>query len=134
MEPFLHAGDKARIVVTDEYVLGDICMIQRDDGEFVLHRIVELQENIIVSKGDFTRKVESVPHKNIVGKSEAFWFQECKKWFVWQPNKNDLEKLTKYSLMISPKYNPSRKSRALFRKMIWNLNLQMKDNLIKERY
>ena len=53
MFPLLKAGrDTVIIKMADEYSVGDIIFYRRDDGHFVLHRIVGIDENGFILCGD----------------------------------------------------------------------------------
>lgn len=65
MFPLLKAGRDTVIIKSDSsFQVGDIIFYRRDDGHFVLHRIVGVDENGYVLCGDN----QTMPEKNITEK------------------------------------------------------------------
>ena len=86
MEHELVAGDYIIVEKTDDYKVGDI-ITYREDGYYITHRINQMDENKIVTKGDANNSPDSPISKDkIVGK---FLFKE-----------NILTFLTKYKVMV----------------------------------
>jgi len=86
MEHELVAGDYIIVEKTDDYKVGDI-ITYREDGYYITHRINQMDENKVVTKGDANNSSDSPISKDkIVGK---FLFKE-----------NILTFLTKYKVMV----------------------------------
>ena len=70
MFPLLKAGrDTVIIKMADEYSVGDIIFYRRDDGHFVLHRIVGIDENGFILCGDNQTDLEKrITDKNVIAK------------------------------------------------------------------
>lgn len=71
MFPLLKAGrDTVIIKKADEYSVGDIIFYRRDDGHFVLHRIVGTDENGFVLCGDNQTILEKgITENHIIAKA-----------------------------------------------------------------
>lgn len=68
MEPELEINDYILVKKEDKYELNDIVTYQIND-EYVTHRIVEINEDTIVTKGDANNTVdEAIKKDNIIGK------------------------------------------------------------------
>lgn len=70
MEPTIHVGD---LIIIDtkasDYKSGDIVTFVDVDGSFVTHRLVEIENNYIVTKGDANESLdEAMPKNSLVGK------------------------------------------------------------------
>lgn len=52
MEPEINAGELVIISEIDNYKKGDIVTYQDDEGFLVTHRIVQINENTFIAKGD----------------------------------------------------------------------------------
>lgn len=86
MEHELFAGDYIVVENTDDYKVGDI-ITYKEDGYYITHRINEMDENKIVTKGDANNSSDSpISRDKIVGK---FLFKE-----------RILTFLTKYKVMV----------------------------------
>ena len=86
MEHELFAGDYIVVEKTDNYKVGDI-ITYMEDGYYITHRINEIDENTIVTKGDANNSSDSpISRDKIVGK---FLFKE-----------KILTFLTKYKVMV----------------------------------
>ncbi len=71
MEPTLHVGDKILVQSTDEFNVGDIITYALDDGgqEFNTHRVVSINDDIIVTRGDANPSNDDPIHfSNVMGK------------------------------------------------------------------
>ena len=70
MFPLLRAGrDTVIIKMADGYSVGDIIFYRRDDGHFVLHRIVGIDENGFILCGDNQTDLEKgITDKNVIAK------------------------------------------------------------------
>lgn len=71
MFPLLKAGrDTVIIKKSNEYLIGDIIFYRRDDGHFVLHRIVGTDENGFVLCGDNQTILEKgITENHIIAKA-----------------------------------------------------------------
>ena len=86
MEHELFAGDYIVVEKTENYKVGDI-ITYMEDGYYITHRINEIDENKIVTKGDANNSSDSpISRDKIVGK---FLFKE-----------KILTFLTKYKVMV----------------------------------
>lgn len=70
MFPLLKAGRDTVIIKADsEYGIGDIIFYRRDDGHFVLHRIVGTDENGFILCGDNQTQLEkNITDRHIIAK------------------------------------------------------------------
>lgn len=70
MFPLLKAGRDTVIIKSDtDYKIGDIIFYRRDDGHFVLHRIVGTDENGYILCGDNQTVLEkNITEKHIIAK------------------------------------------------------------------
>lgn len=70
MFPLLKAGRDTVIIKADsEYSIGDIIFYRRDDGHFVLHRIVGTDENGFILCGDNQTQLEkNITDRHIIAK------------------------------------------------------------------
>lgn len=70
MFPLLKAGRDTVIIKADsEYSIGDIIFYRRDDGHFVLHRIVGTDENGFILCGDNQTQLEkNIENRHIIAK------------------------------------------------------------------
>lgn len=70
MFPLLKAGRDTVIIKTDNaYSIGDIIFYRRDDGHFVLHRIVGTDENGFILCGDNQTQLEkNITDRHIIAK------------------------------------------------------------------
>lgn len=65
----LHIGDKILVQSTDNYEVGDVITYIEVDGHYVTHRIVSINDGIIVTKGDANQSEDPPIHlDNIMGK------------------------------------------------------------------
>ena len=70
MEPTIHVGDMIIIDTKDKnYKVNDIVTFYDKEGSFVTHRIISIDNNVMVTKGD-NNDSEDVPYStdNIIGK------------------------------------------------------------------
>ncbi len=49
---FKHRVSRVRLAVADTYAPGDVVLYQRDNGAFVLHRILQIKGGLFVMRGD----------------------------------------------------------------------------------
>lgn len=69
MEPEINAGDMVIISEMKNYEKGDIITYQDNEGFLVTHRIVEINQNTFIAKGDFNNlNDEENSNNNIKGK------------------------------------------------------------------
>lgn len=70
MFPLLKAGRDTVIIKADsKYSIGDIIFYRRDDGHFVLHRIVGTDENGFILCGDNQTQLEkNIENRHIIAK------------------------------------------------------------------
>ena len=68
MEPYLKINDYILVQTKKEYKVNDVITYKIDD-EYVTHRIVEINEDRITTKGDANNtEDESITYNNIIGK------------------------------------------------------------------
>ena len=68
MEPSIHVSDTIMIKESDNYKKGDI-VTYKDGDEYVTHRIVSVNEDNIITKGDANNTEDSpIKEKDIIGK------------------------------------------------------------------
>ena len=68
MEPSIHVSDTILIKENDSYKKGDI-VTYKDGNEYVTHRIVSVNEDNIITKGDANNTEDSpIKEKDIIGK------------------------------------------------------------------
>jgi signal peptidase I len=74
MWPFLKEGDLVSLTQTNDYYIGDVVLF-RDQKEFIIHRIVKIENNQFFTKGDRSLFLDDLPlNKNqILGR-----IKECK--------------------------------------------------------
>ena len=68
MEPLFHAGDSVIVEPAPYYHRGDmIAYIYGSDG-ILIHRIIEIEDDIVVCKGDNAIRLENVHREDIIGR------------------------------------------------------------------
>ena len=68
MEPNIHVGDYLLVKKCKEYKEGDIVTFKKD-GYYITHRIIEINEDTVTTKGDANNiNDEEIYKNNIVGK------------------------------------------------------------------
>ncbi len=69
MNPLLKAGrDRVEIIKTDDFGIGDIIFYRRDNGQFVLHRIVGEDKDGFLLCGDNQEDIEhGIRKEQIIG-------------------------------------------------------------------
>jgi SOS-response transcriptional repressor LexA len=73
MRPFIE-GDRDSVILTgnDNYQIGDIVLAEISEGNFVLHRIVQINEKEVILMGDGNlAKTESCDIQHLVAKVET---------------------------------------------------------------
>ncbi len=69
MEPEINAGDLVIISDKEYYKVGDIITYQDDEGFLITHRIIEINQNTFIAKGDANNlSDEENSNNNIKGK------------------------------------------------------------------
>lgn len=71
MEPLLFSGDKLNIVISEKYEIGDV-VIFLYQNKLTVHRILEISDNMAITKGDNAFNIEAVPIREILGKAVSF--------------------------------------------------------------
>lgn len=74
MHPFIDNGrDKVVLKSFDQYQIGDVVLAKVDDGRFVLHRIVKMEDNRMTLRGDGNVVgVETCPTDSVIAKAIGF--------------------------------------------------------------
>lgn len=67
MEPLLSEGDTALIRPYEQAHVGDICAFQLSSGTLALHRIVSIDKEMIILKGDKSSGIEHIDESDIIG-------------------------------------------------------------------
>ena len=68
MEDNIHVGDYVLIMHKDEYKIGDVVTFEKNDG-FITHRIVKIDGDNIVTKGDANNvEDDTIDKSSIIGK------------------------------------------------------------------
>lgn len=129
MEPLLQAGDKARVYPSGVICTGDIALLVLENGDVALHRIVQINENKIMTKGDFSGRVEIVGKSDIIGIAREFFLAD-RGWSKDLRDLNDILKLVELSLCIANK--PRDEENERYRDMIWTANLTARQNMLNE--
>jgi len=69
MEPTIKPGDYIIIKSSSKYKLGDIVTYKNDKDEYITHRIVAINKDIIVTQGDANNTIdEPIKKEQILGK------------------------------------------------------------------
>lgn len=69
MNPFLHTGDLVELKKSDTFKKNDIILYKRNDGTFILHRIVKVKDDYFILLGDHQVKKEfPIYYNQIIGK------------------------------------------------------------------
>jgi hypothetical protein len=120
MEPFLMSGDKARIVYSNQINIGDVVLIELQNGGGALHRVVEANGDIFRTKGDYSGKSELISSNNIIGVAVEYflddegWAKDCR-------TNEEILKLVDLSTQIG--FKQSRTDSYEIRKTIWEINM-----------
>jgi acid phosphatase class B len=66
--------DAVRLVpVKEDLKVGDVPLYRKANGQYVLHRIVSVEQKHYIIRGDNTYQLERVPDEWIVGVMVEFW-------------------------------------------------------------
>ena len=69
MNPYLKINDIIVVKSQDEYQINDVITYKIKDNELITHRIVDINNNKVVTKGDANNIVDKpIKKKNIIGK------------------------------------------------------------------
>lgn len=69
MRPKYNVNDLIVVKKKSNYKVGDVITFKSKDGEYVTHRIIEIDSKYFTAKGDYNNTIDSkVPNKNIIGK------------------------------------------------------------------
>ena len=128
MEPFLIAGDMARIVSTVTPTVGDIALVELDSGLVALHRIVHVSNHAYITKGDFTGITECIPEENVIGVAECFSLDGVH-WSKDQRTQNEIAELVRLSIRLSDRSDPAT---ARTRTVIWEFNETARERMLRE--
>ena len=72
MEPTFYAGDLIIVEDTDEFGVGDIVVFQ-DRSSLVVHRVMEISNDLVVTKGDANNVSDSAIELSMVKGRVLFW-------------------------------------------------------------
>lgn len=132
MEPFLISGDKALIRPGQQIRTGDICLIAPPDSNFVLHRIVSIDNDSVFAKGDFSGKGETVPLRSILGVACAFQLKGLDKWCDYDSPPELKEHIAALSMQLYPRPETSRRDREETRARLSKILHAERQRLISE--
>lgn len=69
MRPKYNINDLIIVKKKNEYNVGDVVTFKNNSGEYVTHRIIEINKKEFTAKGDYNNAIDTeVSNKNIVGK------------------------------------------------------------------
>ena len=69
MRPKYNVNDLIIVKKNANYKVGDVITFKNKDGEYVTHRIIEIDDKYFTAKGDYNNTIDSkISNKNIVGK------------------------------------------------------------------
>ncbi len=73
MRPLLLSGESVTLKRFSKYKKGDVVLFKKDDGSFVLHRIIKIKKDTVFTQGDALISDDQPFNKNkIIGKAIAF--------------------------------------------------------------
>ena len=64
--------DIVKIIKADDYQISDIVLFKKPTG-YVLHRIIDIRDNICFIKGDNASVIDEIKKENIIGKMEGYF-------------------------------------------------------------
>lgn len=67
MNPSLLNGDEIILEQADDYSAADIVLFHYNENEYIIHRIVYKDNNIIICKGDNSFRLEYIKFESIIG-------------------------------------------------------------------
>ena len=69
----INGRDSVILSKADSIKKGDVVLYKNNDGAFVLHRIVKIDENAIITRGDSLLAADApAPVSSIIGKAVSF--------------------------------------------------------------
>ncbi len=69
--------DSVLLTKVDSIKKGDVPLIKRDDGSYVLHRVVKIKDGKLGLRGDYEQKIEyPVSAENVVAVAKGFYRNE----------------------------------------------------------
>lgn len=69
--------DSVLLTKADKIKKGDVPLIQREDGKYVLHRVVKIKEGMFALRGDYEQKIEyPVSPDGVVAVAKGFYRNE----------------------------------------------------------
>ena len=69
MDPYLKVNDVILIKSQNSYKVNDVVTYKSDDNEYITHRIIEIDNDKIITKGDANNtKDKPIKKNNIIGK------------------------------------------------------------------
>lgn len=68
MEPLIYQGDQVQVTPQQQYRIGDIIVFIDILGNLLVHRILEIKGNYIITKGDNTVSTDKSLAENCLGK------------------------------------------------------------------
>lgn len=88
MEPLLHNRQSiVRVVPVEKEQLkvGDVVLYKVDE-QYILHRIMRIQGDVLITRGDNNWFLERISADHVLGKMTGYWrkpdkkFEECNNW------------------------------------------------------
>lgn len=61
------------VPASGELKKGDLPLYRRDDGQYVLHRIIRVKKNCYLTRGDNRREIEHIPKSSVVAVTVGFF-------------------------------------------------------------
>lgn len=78
MWPFIKGGKCTVIIKKPQSPINqmDVVLFQRENGDFVLHRVINVQQDNLVVKGDNFDYQENISLSNVLGVVEGFYYKK----------------------------------------------------------
>lgn len=121
MEPLLVAGDKARVEVCTDPMVGDLCLVALSDGILALHRVVSVNGMAVTCKGDYSGKAEVIRAECVIGRATAFMLDGVGRWVRWHQDDAFRFEVVSLSRVLSDR-EATHAMRQEARQRIWALN------------
>ncbi len=82
MEPFLVNGDVVRIKAIDssQIIPGNLCLIKLDNETLAIHRVIQIKNDMFVTKGDYSGFAEKCYADQMLGITYSVKLNSCNSW------------------------------------------------------
>lgn len=87
MDPLLCAGDIAEVIDAEEYCVGNLYLFTLANGALAVHRLVLINKDLLLMKGDRTQKYEIISKRDIIGVVNRVILKGKHNWCVITPGK-----------------------------------------------